>query len=175
MLRDFIERGYLVKMKKLILLLLMSIFLSTMTPASADQVTLNGFSTFTYPGAVKLKKSGCQEIPIGYVTDEKLPREDTAFLIVITPKSNKKAYGLVAWFSTLTYMGENAMPANSRIGTLKIKVCRKPWLYSSKATKLTPAITPGTYRIFFDGSFVDPITGGLVGEKIEIIRTIKFT
>lgn len=161
-------------MKKLILLPLVSIFLSTMAPAYADQVTLGGFATFTYPSIVKLKKSGCQEIPVGYVTDDNLSRENTVFLVAIIPKTSKRAYGYAAWFSTQTYMGEKALPPMSRIGILQIKVCRKAWIYFSKATRPTPAIVPGTYRLFFKGGNADPVTGELRDEKIEITRTIKF-
>ena len=161
-------------MKKVILLPLISLLITVATPAYADEATLEGFATFSYSSVVKLKKTGCQVIPIKYVTNEDLPRENTVFLVAITPKTNKTAYGYEAWFSTQTYMGDDAPPTMSRVGVLNLKVCRKPWLYSSKATKKTPAIVPGTYRLFFDGGYRDPITGEVLGEKTEVIKTIKF-
>lgn len=142
-------------------------------PAMADVATLEGFATFTYPTTVKLKKSGCQEIRVKYVTDENLPRENSVMIVAITPTNSRRAYGYAAWLSTLTYMGENALPPMARIGSLPIKVCRKEWLYSPKAENLTPAINPGTFRIVFGGSFYDPITGEMSTEKVEIYRKIK--
>jgi hypothetical protein len=62
----------------------------------------------------------------------------------------------------------------SRVGVLQVKVCRKAFLYSSTATKVTLASKPGKYRIFFNASFTDPETGSLIGEKIEMIREIEF-
>jgi len=145
------------------------------SPAFADQIVLDGFATLTYPNSVKLKKSGCQTIPITYETDGNLSRENTVFLVAIVPQTSKQTYGYAAWFSTLTYLGENALPPMARIGTLQVKVCRKAWIYSSKATKPTPAIKPGTYRIFFNAGNYDAVTGVLLDDKIEIIRTIKFS
>lgn len=148
--------------------------MSPIYPASADQVVIEDFVTIGYPQSVKLKKTGCQEIAFPYVTSENLPRENTVFLVAITPIKSKQAYGYAAWFSTQTYMGEKALPPMARIGSLKVKVCRKPFLYSSKSTKKTPAISPGKYRIHFDASYIDPETGGLTGDKFEEFRDIEF-
>lgn len=144
-------------------------------PANADEVVLEGFATFNFPSTVKLRKTGCQEIKVNYVTDEDLPRENSVMIVAITPMNSRRAHGYAAWLSTLTYMGEDALPAMARIGTLPIKVCRKAWMFSAKATKLTPAITPGTYQIIFGGSFYDAVTGEMNDGKIEISRKIKFT
>jgi hypothetical protein len=146
----------------------------SISPAFANQVIIDGFATLTYPSSVKLKKSGCQIIPVNYVTDDNLSRENTAFLVAIVPQSSKQTYGFAAWISTLTYLGEDALPPMARIGTLQVKVCRKAWIYSSSATKPTPAIKPGTYRIFFNAGNYDAVTGVLLEDRIEIIRTIKF-
>ena len=145
-----------------------------MPNAAANEVVIPGFATVNYPESVKLKKTGCQNIPFKYVTDENLVRENTVFLIAITPENTKRAYGYVAWFSTQTSMGENALPSMARIGVLQLKVCRKAFLYSSKATRKTPAIMPGNYRIFFNAGNMDPANGNVIGEKIEIIKNIKF-
>lgn len=142
--------------------------------AIADQVVIEDFVTINYPQSIKLKKTGCQEIAFPYVTSENLPRENTAFLIAITPIKNKQTYGYAAWFSTQTYKGENALPPMARIGSLKVQICRKAFFYSSKSTKKTLASSPGKYRIIFNATYIDPITGGPTGEKFEEIREIVF-
>ena len=143
--------------------------------AFADQIVIDGFATLTYPSTVKLKKSGCQIIPVTYVTDDNLSRENTAFLVAIVPQNSKQTYGFATWISSLTYLGDNALPPMARIGTLQVKVCRKAWIYSSSATKPTPAIKPGNYRIFFNAGYYDAVTGALLDDKIEIVRSIKFS
>jgi hypothetical protein len=160
---------------KLILPLVMVLSFGLISPAFADQVVIDGFATLAYPNSVKLKKTGCQTIPITYETDDKLSRENTVFLVAIVPQNSKQTYGYAAWFSTLTYLGDQALPPMARIGALQVKVCRKAWMYSSKATKPTPAIVPGTYRILFNAGYYDSVTGVLLEDKIEIIRKIKFS
>jgi hypothetical protein len=145
-----------------------------MPNAAASEIVIPGFATVNYPESVKLKKTGCQNIPFKYLTDENLVRENTVFLIAIAPQNSKRVYGFVAWMSTQTSMGENALPSMARIGVLQLKVCRKAFKYSSQATRKTPAITPGNHRIFFNAGNVDPVTGSILGEKIEIIREIEF-
>lgn len=147
----------------------------SVAPAGADEVELPGYTKLTYPESVKLKKNGCQKINVSYETEEALSRENTFFLIAITPKTSKRSVGSAAWFATLTHMGDKALPAMSRIGALQVKVCRKAWLFSANATKLTPAVQPGSYRIFFIGGTIDPATGATMQEKVEIIRSISFT
>lgn len=147
---------------------------SLVPTAYADEVTIEGFATLNYPAQVKLKATGCQYVSVPYVTDDNLARENTVFFVAITPTNSKQSYGYAAWFSTQTAMGDQALPSMSRIGKLQVKVCRKPFIYSSAATKKTPGIKPGTYRIFFNAGYLDPVTGDIVGEKIEITRSIKF-
>jgi hypothetical protein len=161
-------------MKRWTVLLVFIITFNSPHAAIADQVELEGFATFTYPTSVKLKKSGCQEIKVNYTTNEDLARENTVMIVAIIPLNSRRAYGYAAWMSTLTYMGESALPPMSRIGTLPIKVCRKKWLYSSKASRLTPAIYPGTFKIVFGGSTYDAVTGEMNQEKLEIYRKITF-
>jgi hypothetical protein len=141
---------YIKSMRKSVIaaLLISALFAS---PAHSSPVELPGYATFDYPTSVKLKKTGCQIISVNYKTEESLSREDTVFLIAITPKENKRSVGYAAWFSKLTYRGEQALPAMSRVGALQIKICRQPWKYSSNADKLTPPVKPGNYRIFFVG------------------------
>jgi hypothetical protein len=136
-------------------------------------LTIPEFADFKYPDRVKLKPKGCQNIPIEYVTDDNLSRENTVFLVAITSKTTKQAYGYAAWFSKQTALGENALPPMARIGVLQIKVCRTPFKYSKNATKMTPGIKPGIYRIFFDAGTTDAQTGEVSKDKIEIIRYIN--
>ena len=161
-------------MKKIVILCTLLLTLSAMPSATATQILIEGYATIDYPTKVKLGKSGCQNIPFKYVTDELLPRENTVFTIAITPKGSKRVYGIAAWFSTQTSAGEKALPPMSRIGVLQVKVCRKAFWYSPTATKLTLASKPGKYRLFFNAGSTDPVTGSLIGEKIEIIREIEF-
>ena len=147
----------------------------SVAPAGADEVELPGYTKLTYPESVKLKKNGCQKINVSYETEEALSRENTFFLIAIKPKTSKRSVGSAAWFATLTHMGDKALPAMSRIGALQVKVCRKAWLFSANATKLTRSVKPGSYRIFFIGGTIDPATGATMQEKVEIIRSISFT
>ena len=160
-------------MKKLIAFPIFLIFMGFTPSAHADRIEIPGYATVNFPTTVKLQKTGCQEIPFSYETDENLARENTVFIVAIAPQNSKKAYGYAPWFSTQTYMGDKALPAMARIGVLQVKICRKPFLYSSKATVKTPGISPGTYRIIFDAGNTDPATGAVVGERIELFRTIK--
>jgi hypothetical protein len=161
-------------MRKTLWTIVAALLFGFMPNAAASEIVIPGFAMVSYPESVKLKKTGCQNIPFKYLTDENLVRENTAFLIAIAPQDSKRVYGFVAWLSTQTSMGENALPSMSRIGILQLKVCRKPFLYSPKATRKTPGIAPGNHRIFFNAGNLDPATGNVVGEKIEIIRDIKF-
>ena len=161
-------------MRRIVTFALMCFFANLMPSAHADQVVIEGFATLNYPTKVKLKSTGCQEVLFNYVTDDNLPRENTVFFVAITPTTSRQSYGYAAWMSKLTYKGQNALPAMARIGTLRVKVCRKAFMYSSQATKKTPGINPGTYRLFFDAGYLDSETGEIIGEKIEIARSIKF-
>lgn len=143
--------------------------------AHADQIVLDGYVTFDYPSEVKLKKVGCQNIPFKYVTDDNLPRENTVFLVAITPNGSKRIYGFATWLSTQTSLGERALPPMARIGVLQVKICRKAYMSSPSSTKLTLGAKPGIYTISFNAGNTDPVTGSLIGEKIELTRKIKFT
>jgi hypothetical protein len=123
---------------------------------------------------VKLKKTGCQNIPFKYVTDENLSRENTVFIVAITPKESNRVFGFATWLSTQTSMGEKALPPMARIGVLQVKICRKAFMYSRNSTNLTLAAKPGTYTANFRAGNTDPVTGSLIGERIELTREIKF-
>jgi hypothetical protein len=83
-------------------------------------------------------------------------------------------YGYAAWFSTQTSLGDKALPPMARIGVLQVKVCRTAFMYSKSSTKLTLAAKPGVYTVNFNAGNTDPVTGSLIGEKIELTRKIKF-
>ena len=161
------------EMKRLIFLLTLVLAMGVIPSAHAEEITIEGYVTINYPATVKLNKTGCQNIAFKYVTDENLPRENSVFLVAITPNDSKRVYGYAAWISTLTYMGDQALPPMARIGVLQVKICRKAFMYSSKSTKLTLASKPGTYTIYFNAGTYDE-TGSLSGEKIELKRKIKF-
>lgn len=161
-------------MKRAVIVFLLMTLLAMPAPAHAEEATLEGFATFSFPSTIKLRKTGCQEVKVNYVTDEDLPRENAVMIVAITPTNSRRAHGYAAWLSTLTYMGDDALPPMARIGTLPIKVCRKAWLFSKQATRLTPAVTAGTYQIVFGGGFYDAVTGEMTDGKIEVSRKIRF-
>jgi hypothetical protein len=160
-------------MRRLIFLLTLVLAMGVIPSAHAEEIIIDGYVTINYPATVKLNKTGCQNIAFKYVTDEILSRENTVFLVAITPNDSKRVYGYAALFSTQTYMGDEALPPMARIGVLQVKVCRKAFMYSSKSTKLTLASKPGSYTIYFNAGTYDE-TGSLTGKKIEFKRKIKF-
>jgi hypothetical protein len=161
-------------MKRTIFLFTLILALNMIPSANASQIVIDGYATIDYPATVKLKNSGCQNIPFNYVTDDDLPRENSVFIVAITPLESKRVYGTAVWFSTQTYLGERAQPPMARIGVLKVKICRKAFKYSSNSQNLTLASRPGKFALYFSASMTDPVNGSLIGEKTEIKRFIKF-
>ena len=161
-------------MKRFIFLLALSLTVGVFPSAQAVQIVIDRYATIDYANKVKLNKTGCQNIPFKFVTDDDLARENTFFFIAITPNESKRVYGYAAWFSTQTSLGDKAHPPMARIGVLQVKVCRKAFMYAPSSTTLTLAAKPGTYTVYFNAGTTDPVTGAVVGEKIEIKRFIKF-
>jgi hypothetical protein len=161
-------------MRRVALLLVSILCVGSIPSAHADQIVLDGYATLDFPATVKLVKTGCQNIPIKYVTDDNLSRENTVFLVAITPNESKRVYGFATWFSTQTALGDKALPPMARIGVLQVKVCRTAFMYSKSSTKPTLAAKPGTFTIYFNAGTTDPATGSIIGEKIELTRKIKF-
>jgi hypothetical protein len=161
-------------MKKIIFGLIFILFTLHLPAAQASDATIQGFVSITYDDPVKLKKTGCQELNFSYMTEDALARENTVFVIQLIHKSKKILFGGTAWFSKFTSNGPEALPSMPRIGNLKIKVCRTPWLMGSGANAMkVSAIKPGKYRLYFAGGYVDPETGEKTGEKVEIYKTLK--
>jgi hypothetical protein len=161
-------------MRRAIFSLIFVILLGSTPAAHAADVTIEGFANLTYDNPVKLKKTGCQDLKFSYVTDDNLARENTVFLVQLVHKSKKLIYGGAVWFSTFTSKGPDALPSMSRIGTLKIKICRTAWTMGTGVNKeKLPAVAPGTYRLYFAGGYVDPETGVKTGDKVEVYRTLK--
>jgi len=160
-----------------VLIAFLSISLSLgVTPANAEDVTIPGFAKINYSKVVRLKTKGCQELKFSYVTDENLALENTAFIVQLAHKSKKIVYGGAAWFSTFTSQGPDALPSMPRIGSLKIKICRNSWVMGMGSNQQKyPAVNPGTYRLYFAGGYVDPETGVKIGEKIEVIKSLKLS
>ena len=164
---------YIRHVKKILIgILVVGLSLGTL-PAHADDVTIPGFADLNYSNPVKLKSSGCQELKFSYITDDNLARESTVFLVELVHKSKKIIYGGAVWFSAMTYKGPDALPSMSRIGNLKIKVCRKAWVMGSGSNQEKfPAVNPGTYRLYFAGGNMDPDTGAKSGDKVEVTKTL---
>lgn len=163
-------------MRRTIFGLIFVILLSYTPAAHAADVTIEGFANITYEDSVKLKKTGCQDLTFPYMTDDNLVRENTVFLVQLVHKSKKIIYGSAVWFSKVTSKGIDALPSMSRIGTLKIKICRTAWTMGAGANKeRLPAVTPGTYRLYFAGGYLDPETGMKTGDKVEVYKTLRLS
>ena len=133
------------------------------------------YVSVTYPITVTLKSIGCQNITFSYAVDEDLPLENTVWLVQIVHSTKNAIYGGNSWFSTLTYMGDKALPPLPRAGVRSVKVCRKTWVEGKGANKQSvPGIKPGKYRLYFAGVTLDPVTGSKIGEKTEVYKTIVF-
>ncbi len=167
-------RVHTMGMKKFVFFLTLVLAINVSPFAYADEIVIDGYATINYPSTIKLNKKGCQNIAFEYVTDENLPRENTAFMVAITPNESKRVYGYAAWLSTLTFMGDKALPSMARIGVLQVKVCRKAFMHSPSSTKLTLASKPGIYTVYFNAGKYDANTGSLSEDRIEIKRKIKF-
>jgi len=140
------------------------------TAFSNEVVKLPGFATFDYESTFKLKKKGCQRIPIQYETEDSLPRENTGMAIVI---DNKKAndgvgYAMTGWFSNLTYKGApKAVYVWPRAGQLELKVCRNNWTSGTGENKSKfLQVKPGKYEITFKGFYIDELVGKPKGEVV---------
>jgi len=152
------------------------ILLSHTPAAHAADVRIEGFANLSYVDSVKLKKTGCQDLTFSYMTDDDLARENTVFLVQLVHNSKKTIYGSAVWFSKITSKGPEALPPMSRIGTLKIKICRTAWTMGTGANKeKLPAIGTGTYRLYFAGGYLDPETGLKTGDKVEVYKTLKLS
>ena len=173
-------RCNLIRPKKNALLSVLTILLmvstqQTSTAAQSTQVEIPGYVSLSYPSEVILKNNGCQIIKFSYVVDENLPLENTAWLVQIIHQSKKELYGEIAWFSVMTYKGEDAIPSLPRAGIKEAKICRKPWtLSSADTTRKYFGAKPAKYRLYFAGVTLDPVTGSLLGEKTEFFKTIRF-
>jgi hypothetical protein len=145
------------------------------TAVEMTEIEIPGYVYLSYPSEVTLKKSGCQTIKFNYVVDENLPLENTVWLVQIIHQTKKELFGEIAWFSVMTYKGEDAIPSLPRAGIKDAKICRKPWTTSSAdTTRKYSGAKPATYRMYFAGVTLDPLTGALLGEKTEFFRSIKF-
>lgn len=165
--------------KRKILILLVSFnLLSTSLTAEAvnySETLIPGYVTVKYPSQVTLKSSGCQNVNFEYLIDEDLSLENTVWLVQIIHLSKKQLFGEAAWFSVMTYKGEDAIPSLPRAGNRTAKVCRKQWTQkSTETTRTYAAINPGKYRLYFAGVTLDPVTGGMLGEKTEFFKSIVF-
>jgi hypothetical protein len=163
-------------MRRAIFILLTVVLLGYMPTAHGAEVKIEGFANLTYEDSVRLNTARCQDLKFSYVTEDDLARENTVFLVQLVHKSKKLIYGGAVWFSKFTSDGPDALPAMSRIGTLKIKVCRNSWsLGTGENKEKFPAVKPGTYRLYFAGGYVDPESGEKTGDKVEVFRTLKLT
>lgn len=140
--------------------------------AASTSMVLPGFAEINYPNSIKLKAKGCQEIKFEYVIAEELQSKDSVYVIQLVHKSKKIVYGGVAWFSELTYTGEN-FPSMSRIGVLPMKICRNNWVFkaNSGATNYS-AVKPGSYDFYFSYGYLAQ-DGSVLGEKNIIRKPIK--
>jgi hypothetical protein len=156
------------------------IIFSTSTSTSAiaagkTETVIPGYVSVQYLSQINLKSNGCQNINFEYLIDENLQLENTVWLVQIVHLTKNQIFGGTAWFSVLTYKGEDAIPSLPRVGKRVAKVCRKQWTQkSSEAKEIFLGIKPGKYRLYFAGVTLDPDTGSQLGEKTEVFKTIVF-
>jgi hypothetical protein len=164
--------------RKILILLVTFNLLSTALTAEAVNYTetlIPGYVTVKYPSQVTLKSSGCQNINFEYLIEEDLSLENTVWLVQILHLTKKQLFGEAAWFSVMTYKGEEAIPSLPRAGKRTAKVCRKQWTQkSSETTRTYTGIKPGKYRLYLAGVTLDPVTGDMLGEKTEFFKSIVF-
>lgn len=143
--------------------------------AGFSETVIPGYVSVKYSSQIKLKMSGCQNINFDYLIDENLPLENTVWLVQIVHLTKKQIFGGTAWFSVLTYKGEDATPSLPRVGKRVAKVCRNKWTQTSSDSKENfLGIKPGKYRLYFAGVTLDPVTGEMLGEKTEFFKSIVF-
>ncbi len=143
--------------------------------AGTTETVIPGYVSVKYLSQVNLKSSGCQNVNFEYLIDENLPLENTVWLVQIIHLSKKQLFGEAAWFSVMTYRGDEAIPSLPRAGKRTAKVCRKQWTQkSSEANRTYLGIKPGKYRLYFAGVTLDPVTGEMLGEKTEFFKNIVF-
>ena len=135
-----------------------------MPPAISQMIVeLPGFATFTYEGTFKLKKKGCQRIPIQYETVDLLPRVNTGMAVLIDNKvpNDGIGYAMTGWFTKLTYKGAPDIDYIwPRVGQLELKVCRNNWTDGTGESKSKfLRINPGKYEIAFKGFYIDEFIG----------------
>jgi hypothetical protein len=174
------SKHFLTRKTRHLALLMVSILLVVISPpktfASTEVETeIPGYVALSYSTEISLKKSGCQKIKFNYVVDESLPLENTAWLVQIIHFSKKKLYGEIAWFSEMTYRGDDALPSLPRAGKRDAKICRNSWTYKPEDnSRKFHGVIPGKYRLYFAGVTLDPITGELLGQKTEFFKSILF-
>jgi hypothetical protein len=163
---------------KIFILLISFNLVSTSLSAEAVSYTearIPGYATVKYPNQVTLKSSGCQNINFEYLIEEDLSLENTVWLVQIIHLTKKQLFGEAAWFSVMTYKGDEAIPSLPRAGKRTAKVCRNQWTQkSSDTTRTYTGIKPGKYRLYFAGVTLDPVTGDMLGEKTEFFKSIVF-
>ena len=148
---------------------------SSAIAAGTTETVIPGYVSVKYPSQIKLKSSGCQNINFDYLIDQNLPLENTVWLVQIVHLTKNQLFGGTAWFSVLTYKGEDAIPSLPRAGKRIAKVCRNKWTQtSSDAKENYLGIKPGKYRLYFAGVTLDPDSGSLLGEKTEVFKTVIF-
>lgn len=146
------------------MILFITLPVSVPAPALAqEKIVLPGYATFTFESIVRLKAKGCTNIPISFETFDELERENTGMSVLLD--NNKRndgiGYGMVGWFSKLTYKGAPTIDFEwPRVGTLDLKVCRNNWTSGTGTSKTRfLKVKPATYEILFQGFYVDKEIG----------------
>lgn len=151
----------------ILLVSLLSLFVSPTAIAESRIVDVPGFATLEYPKQVKLLKSNCQNVTIKYEINEELDLDGAALLVQMGSIKRKKQVGYTAWFGNIP--GSTAMLPMPMIGGMKVKVCKKDW--KLKDQKFI-GVKPGSYDVYIAYG-VYQIDGTV--QKEVITKKIKFT
>jgi hypothetical protein len=155
-------------------------FNSPTVVSAQENITLPGYANFSFENPIRLNAKGCQNILLEYITEDSLPRENTAMAISIDNgvPGDGIGYGQAAWLSKMTYKGAPKIPyVWPRIGTLKLKVCRNNWTEGTGKNKVKwLKVIAGNYDLTFFGSTMNTETNtpyNIVRETFRITFVSK--
>ena len=135
-------------MKKIISTAIVASFLfSNQIPASAANKTLKAGNavTISFPGIVKLKKSGCQNISVKY-TVGRMPNLAFAFAGILDDSDNPVA--TETFYKTPSFSSDGKIWKKN--GTFNFRVCREDWLedIGDGESQEVNGARKGTYQIW---------------------------
>ena len=114
------------------------------------RITVGNAVVITYPTSVKLKKKGCQNIPITYKTYI-MDELDYVDVGIVNDANGELAFETVyktPYFSEyLTGFDGSPFKVWKKSGKAKIKICREPWLYDGDPEWPMVGATKGNFQL----------------------------